>query len=383
MKVLFISTGDAKYGAPKSMFALMKILKEEYSIEPVLLTKKHNILNDMCKESGIENYSAYYGDIMSGSSYESSLKNMAKHIVKYGLYVLGNLAHKGVENCGINFDEIDIIHSNTNRIDIGAYLSKKYHIPHVMHLREMDEGTKDMVYYKSKWATYLNDNVEKYIAITKVVKYSWDNHGLDGEKIEVIYNGIDEKTIHDRVEREDDKLRIVAVGRVERSKGQEDLIEAVCALPKEKQEKIVIDMLGESYVEYEKKLKVILDKKNCAAEVNFCGYCSNVTERLAHYDVGMTCSTAEAFGRTTVEYMMTGLLTVASDTGANPELIIDQKSGLLYEQGNASALSQVLSDILDKKYDITSMQQEGKKRALELFSAKGNAKQIYELYKTI
>lgn len=383
MKVLFVSTGDAIYGAPKSMFALMKLLKEEYGVEPVLLTKSHNVLNDMCDDCGIENYSAYYGDIMAGSSYESKLKNLAKHIVKYGLYVLGVLTQKGVENCGIKFDEIDIIHSNTNRIDIGAYLSKKYHIPHIMHLREMDEGTKDMVYYKGNWATYLNDNVTKYIAIANVVKESWDNHGLDRDKIEVIYNGIDETTIHNRIERDDEKLKIVAVGRVERSKGQEDLIEAVCALPREKQEKIVIDMLGESYVEYEHKLKVILEKKNCAAEVNFCGYCGNVTERLAQYDIGMTCSTAEAFGRTTVEYMMTGLLTVASDTGANPELIIDGKSGILYKQGDASALSQVLSDILDKKYDMTSMQKEGKRRSMELFRAKSNAKQIYELYKTI
>ena len=40
MKVLFISAGDYKYGAPKSMFELMVTLKKKYGVEPVLLTKK-------------------------------------------------------------------------------------------------------------------------------------------------------------------------------------------------------------------------------------------------------------------------------------------------------------------------------------------------------
>ena len=57
MKVLFISAGDYKYGAPKSMFELIVSLKNAYGVEPVLLTKKHNELNDKCNMLGIENYS--------------------------------------------------------------------------------------------------------------------------------------------------------------------------------------------------------------------------------------------------------------------------------------------------------------------------------------
>lgn len=380
MKVLFISTGDSKYGAPKSMLALMQLLKEKYDVDVVLLTKKHNSLNEFCDAHGIENFSCFYCDMMSGSNYESRYKNALKHIIKYVLYMTGEMTKSNVKKMGINFGEIDIIHSNTNRIDIGAYLSEQYNIPHVWHLREMDEGTKNMVYYKKNWSTYMNNHADSFIAITKAVKESWRKHGLDGNKIQVIYNGIDQTKIENRILREDGLLKIVVVGRVEMSKGQEDLIRAICILPEEKQRTIVVDFIGEAYAEYKKKLMRMMESQHCMAKINFLGYCKDVNERLKNYDVGITCSTAEAFGRTTVEYMMAGLLTIATDTGANPELISDGESGLLYRQGNAEKLAEIICGIMDKKYNTDELRESGKRRANSLFCAESNADKIYELY---
>ena len=224
MRVLFISTGDAKYGAPKSMMALMKLLKEKYEVECVLLTKRHNELNEECNRLGIDNYSMFYADIMAGSSYEKTYINVIKHMVKYGLYLFGNISKKNIDKLGIDFSKIDIIHSNTNRVDIGAYIFERYNIPHVWHLREMDEGTKGMCYYKKKWQSYMNSHVSKYIAITNVVKESWKDKGLDANKISVIYNGIDERNVKVSNRKNEYKLKIVSVGRIEKSKGQEELV---------------------------------------------------------------------------------------------------------------------------------------------------------------
>lgn len=43
MKVLYIASGDYKYGASKSMMSLLLYLKEYHHVEPILLTK--NIIN--------------------------------------------------------------------------------------------------------------------------------------------------------------------------------------------------------------------------------------------------------------------------------------------------------------------------------------------------
>ncbi|GFI47536.1 transposase from transposon Tn916 [Lachnospiraceae bacterium] len=82
MKVLFISSGEYKYGAPKSMMTLIKGLKDELNVEPILLTKRHSDLNDYCDRQGIENYSVWYRDIMAGSPYSHKLLTLMKHIVK-------------------------------------------------------------------------------------------------------------------------------------------------------------------------------------------------------------------------------------------------------------------------------------------------------------
>lgn len=382
MKVLFISTEDARYGAPKSMQKLMELLMKEHNVECVLLTKKHNILNDWCDEKGIENYSCNYRDIMAGDSYERWYLNFAKHCVKRLRYIKGGLTQKKIDKLGIDFDSIDLIHSNTNRVDIGVYISKKYNIPHIWHLREMDEGTKNMHYYLRDWAEYMNNGADRFIAITEVVKESWSNHGIKSDKIKVIYNGIDPQSIISKKNGlfNEDKIKIVAVGRIERAKGQLQLIEAMCNLDTEIQKKFRIDFIGESYKDYKQLLIDKIKSNKFQAEVEFVGYCKNVGERLQNYDIGITCSAAEAFGRTTVEYMMTGLLTVASNTGANEELIDNNVTGLIYDYNSVQSLTDVLMDIYKNSEKYIKIAENGKKASLEKFNSSLNAKGVYELY---
>ena len=385
MKVLFISTEDARYGAPKSMQKLMELLMKEHNVECVLLTKKHNILNDWCDEKGIENYSCNYRDIMAGDSYERWYLNFAKHCVKRLRYIKGGLTQKKIDKLGIDFDSIDLIHSNTNRVDIGVYISKKYNIPHIWHLREMDEGTKNMHYYKKNWADYMNRGTDAFVAITNVVKDSWISKGLDENKIKVIYNGIDPQGVVSKEKEnfQDDIIKIVAVGRVERAKGQMDLINALCRLDEVTQQKFQVDFIGESYSDYKKMLMQKMEQSKCQTKINYCGYCGNVGEVLQQYDIGITCSPAEAFGRTTIEYMMAGLLTIASKSGANQELIDDEDSGIIYDNDLADSLERVLINITNNREKYIKIAQNGRLQSIKRFNAEMNANLIYELYTTI
>lgn len=382
MKVLFISTEDARYGAPKSMQKLMELLMKEHNVECVLLTKKHNILNDWCDEKGIENYSCNYRDIMAGDSYERWYLNFAKHCVKRLRYIKGGLTQKKIDKLGIDFDSIDLIHSNTNRVDIGVYISKKYNIPHIWHLREMDEGTKNMHYYHKDWQRYMNEGADKFIAITDTVKESWVKHGLNSDKIKVIYNGIDPKSVLTKKEAilKDDIIKIVAVGRIERAKGQLELVKSICNLDAETQKHFKIDFIGEAYKDYKKLIIDKIKSSNCSADINFIGYCKNVGEILQNYDVGMTCSAAEAFGRTTVEYMMAGLLTVASNTGANPELIDNNKTGLIYDYLSEESLQSIFCEMVENKDKLVKIAQNGEKISKTKFNSDSNAKNVFELY---
>ena len=73
---------------------------------------------------------------MAGSPYSHKLLTLMKHIVKYLLFLLGGITQRRVMKLPIDFSTIDIVHSNTNRQDIGAFIARKHNIKHVWHVRE-------------------------------------------------------------------------------------------------------------------------------------------------------------------------------------------------------------------------------------------------------
>ena len=65
-------------------------------------------------------------------------------------------------------------------------------------------------------------------------------------------------------------------------------------------------------------------------------------ELLNEYDAGVICSKSEGFGRVTVEYMFSSLYIIASDTGANLEILDNGNCGRLYKKGNIESLKNEL-----------------------------------------
>lgn len=385
MKVLFISAGDYKYGAPKSMFELMVTLKKKYGVEPVLLTKKKNGLNHKCDLLGIENYAFWSRDIMAGSAYQNPIFNLMKHCVKYFLYLWGGITQKNIEKVGIDFESIDIIHTNLNRNDIGVWISQKHKIPHVWHLRETIAGYAIRL-YKPNTIDYMNKNAAFFIAISQVVYKAWIQMGLDKNKMCVVYNGLntEEFTMRNRADRNStDKLKIVMTGHVQPTKGQDQLISALGRLTADEKRKLQVDIYGEAYPDYKKELTKNIHKMQLEDVVNFCGYCDHIPQKLAGYDIGIIASKEEAFGRVTVEYMLSGLLVIASDTGANTELIEDGKNGLIYPYKDIGGLTARLKLALEAPEMIDKLGKEARADATMKYSNARYVQEVYDLYREV
>lgn len=385
MKVLFISAGDYKYGAPKSMFELLVTLKKEYGVEPVLLTKKRNELNHKCDLLGIENYAFWSRDIMAGSAYQNPIFNMMKHCVKYLLYLWGGITQKRVEKLGIDFASVDIIHTNLNRNDIGVWISQKYKIPHVWHLRETIAGSAVHL-YKPNTINYMNKNATFFIAISQVVYNAWIQIGLDKNKMRMVYNGLNtqEFIMRNRAGRSSiDRLKIVMTGHVQPTKGQDQLVSALGRLTPAEKAKLQVDIYGEAYPDYRRELEKNIHEMQLEDVVNFCGYCDHVPKKLAEYDIGIVASRQEGFGRVTVEYMLAGLLVIASDTGANTELIEDGKNGLIYPYKDIDGLTSRLKLALDAPELIEKLGKKARADAVLKYSNARYAKEVYELYREV
>lgn len=379
MKVLYISTADCKYGAAKTQMDMILELKNTYQVEPVVLTKKHNKFNELCDNLKIENYSYWYRDIMAGSAYSNPVLNILKHIIKYSLFLLGGITQHGIEKCGIDMNTIDIIHSNHIRIDIGVYLCKKYQKPHIWHIKELNKGHVKILHYKKKCYDYINNNADVFIAVTNQVKEFWCKAGLEEKKVQVIYEGINYDKFLLKKERNDEKLKLVCVGRIEKSKGQLQILQAIKKLPNSIKKNVTLDLIGNPYPDYFRQLQAFIKANNMEKIVNFLGYCDDIPKKLSNYDVGILASRGDAFGTVTAEYMAAGLLVIATYT----ELVENMKTGLRYEFGDINKLCENITFAHKNKEEVRLLSEAGKKRIRAEFSISNNARQIYEIYEKL
>lgn len=379
MKVLYIASGDAKYGASKAIMPIIKQLKDEDKIIPVVVTRKHNEFNEFCDEQGIENYSCYYCDIMAGAPYNSKMLRVIKHIVKYMLFLSG-LFTRYFNVPKIDWKSIDLIHINHNRIDIGYYWAKKYKIPCICHIREFGQEDYNVVYYKKNCIKYMNRECQNFIAISEAVKGSWVKKGIRSDSIEVIYDGVDATKYLCQKKKRNSIIKIAMVGHIQPNKGQHILIDAVGKLPDNIRKRLHVDFIGEAYKDYIKELRHRIKSQGIEENISFLGYVTNVNEKLDNYDIGINASKSEGFGLITVEYMMSSLIVIASDTGANPEIINDGANGLLYRYGDAQDLADKIEKAVKLYDENNSIGTKAREDAVEKFDAKIAAQKVYWYY---
>lgn len=382
MKIVFVSNDDDKYGAPKSLMELVCTLKDNHGIYPIVLTSKKNKVNEYCDSMGIENYATHHANVQIPKN-RNKIKFVLKYIIRKFQYELGKKHSLKIVNDSINFDEIDVIHSNTTAIDFGAILAQKYNKPHVWHIREFGSEDYSLVPLRRKFIKFMTKNTTKFICISNIIKQSWLSKGIPENKMSVVYNGIKiPEELNVAKDLDGKKIKIVFAGSISETKGQLQLIEALKLLDKEDLKDVVVDFYGDGNRNYIDSLKKIVSSSNLDAVVNFKGYCSNLLEIYPKYDVGIVCSKSEGFGRVTVEYMISGLCVIASSTGANPEIICDN-TGLIYEYGNVEDLKDKICLILKNRNIISNYSINAVNRVKKNFTTMINAKNIYEEYKKI
>lgn len=384
MNVLLIADGDTKYGASHSLFQLVKELSCLFKIN-IKIVMPYNSKTENELDIAVNTLYIHYTPFYQGIP-ENKWKFPIKYIVRGITYWCGRFwAVREVEK-QLDIHDIDLIHSNSSREDLGALLANKYNIPLIWHIREFGDRDYRCYSYRKNYVDYMNRSAYRFIAVSDAVKTHWIKKGIQQKKIDCIYNGVSQQGItvksNDTKRREDKHLRMVIVGCVSKTKGQIWAIEAVKKLADEKKY-IALDIIGDGASQYIKELKSKVKRYGLQDLITFKGYLKNPGEQLAQYDIGLMCSKDEGFGRVTVEYMMAGICAIASDTGANSELIENGKSGLIYQYGNTGSLANVIKKCIDNPQYRIELAKCGYIRATQGFTAKKNAIQIYDIYKNV
>ena len=391
MNVLFITDVNIVGGATKSFVELASLLKQKFNINIWVCTGSYTTLNQELSKIGILSIDDGHVPAMEADDRRPQ-KKFSLEFIKYQInyYKAAKIfrkrtaaAVKKIER-NIDLDLIDLIHTNSARNDIGCILSAKYHIPHIVHIREFGVEDFNCRFLRKDYCRFLNKGTDLFITVSNSVRNSWGKRGLDVSKAKVIYNGIRHQGIlqadHEDMQNSE-FLKLVAVGGVYPTKGQYQIIEAMGLLPEDIKKRITLDIFGWSDDDYIKELLARAEKLNIGDQVTWKGAVKEVHKILSQYHVGITCSKAEGFGRVTAEYMHAGLGVIVSNTGANTELIEKEKTGLVYVLDDYIDLSQQILRFFNDRELLVKCGKNAISEARVCFTDEINAENIVEEYR--
>ncbi|RDU37125.1 hypothetical protein DRW41_10605 [Neobacillus piezotolerans] len=217
------------------------------------------------------------------------------------------------------------------------------------------------------------------VSISPIIKNSIiQEYRLSDNQVPMIYNGINlEECIEKNEYGENNRLiKILHIGRFSEQKNHIGLINSF-KLVHEKAPNTVLKLIGTG--ELEKRIRVRVKELNLESSVEFLGSISNVYPYLNEADIFVLPSLWEGMPISLIEAMGTGVPIVATAVGGIPDMIEDNKTGLLVGI-NDGKISEALLKLI---YDITLQEKLGiaAKVASSRFSSKKMAIKYEMLYK--
>ena len=242
-------------------------------------------------------------------------------------------------------EKISIIYSNTIVIDYGFILSKMANLPHIWHIREFGKEDHGIVLRGGEKALYRKLNESKgIIYISKAIEEKYSPHIKKGILQEVIYNDISKDFINRKTNFNidpDNSLKATIIGTIQEGKGQ---LVAVKAVEKANKlgAKIELHICGKKIGSYYNEVSNYVKDHKLSDQIYFDGFKTKMNEYRSDMDIGIVASKSEAFGRVTVEGMLSNLAMIGADSAATSELITDNVTGLLYKNGDIDELAEKL-----------------------------------------
>ena len=235
--------------------------------------------------------------------------------------------------------------------------------------------------------SHIKENYTKYINNKKKLLVIFRGINVDYfDSTTKIYS--DEKKLLTKWEIEKDKKILLLPGRLTSWKGQEIFIEAINLVNIELgYEAFYAVILGSDQGRdlYKKKLISLVEKFRMIKQVRFIDHCKDMALAYKISDIVVSASIEpEAFGRVAVEAQSMEKPIIASNTGGSNETIIDEKTGFLFESGNAKSLSQkILKVITMDESSLKSIGIEGRKNIIQKFNVEKMCFSTYSEYKRI
>ena len=185
-----------------------------------------------------------------------------------------------------------------------------------------------------------------------------------------------------------EKKIILMPGRLTSWKGQELFIEAIKLVQVELgYEAFHAVILGSEQGRdlYKKKLIHLMEQYRLNNQIKFIEHCKDMALAYKVSDIVVSASIEpEAFGRVAVEAQSMEKLIIASNIGGSNETILDGKTGILFESGDAKSLSKkIIQAITMDDSSIKLIGKEGRKNIIKKFNVEKMCFSTYSEYKRL
>ena len=209
---------------------------------------------------------------------------------------------------------------------------------------------------------WLYRSFDVYLAISHYMAAILRNHGVDPNRIELVYLGVDFDALKARLVRSRDAVRhelnvaadqllVLMVGNIRAWKGQREVVAAIRLLPEHIRRRLRVCFAGGTALVdsgYEAELREEIAEAGLEDCISFLGSRSDVADLYSAADIAVHASTTpEPFGLVVPEAMALKCAVIAASSGG-PAEVITPGTGFLCDPSQpreyAAALEQLVRD---------------------------------------
>ena len=382
LNIMYIAHERKMGGATLCLFTMAKEMKERGHNVCVVVPFWKSPIADNLKKEGIKTIGIFSGWWMMPEYWGPFMKFCFRVLYASEWFAVLRISRR------IKKEKIDIVHSNSSVIDVGSRAAKRSGVPHVWHFREFGDKDYRLEFLRGrrKSIEYVAESGSFNIFISECLKRYYKELD-DPDKNVVIYDGVSEKYLNRYKEKRIGGPAFLIAGNLQRNKGQDTVLQAVKILKKRNITDFSVIVAGgiastKDSREFAKELYDYKEMENLD-NVYLIGFTEDMNELRKKTDVEIVASRMEAFGRVTVEAMLSGNPVLATDTGANPELIKEGETGWLFREGDPEDLARKMEDILKHKSCIRMLGDKAYQEAKTRYLSCQNTDRIENLYRLI
>ena len=320
----------------------------------------------------------------------SYFKNISNKLAYNHNIYLSPMLIKETKNNLKNFDIIHFHGYRTIQNVIVHHYAKKYNVPYILQAHgsvlPLFQKQRLKKLYDWVWGDNILKNASKVIALTKTEAEQYEKMGVDGNKIEIMPNGVDLSEYENLPKRgefrskyaiRDDEKIVLYLGRLNKTKGIDLLVKAFKDISKELNN-VRLVLVGPDDG-YQSALEELIQSLKVDNKVLFTGFASNDEKMAAFVDADVFITPSfSGFPVTFLEACACGTPIITTNNGDELEWIHD-KIGYVVEYDKEQlrdAIIKVLSDEgLRRRF-----REEGRKSVREKFGWDGIVKEIERLY---